>query len=88
MGEQSAALQDPSRASEPARYGIAIDYSGGNQDLATYGRAVYVSTSGDLKVDLVGGSTLTFASLPVGWHPIAVKKIYQTGSTAAGIVVW
>lgn len=67
--------------------GVTIDYSGGDQSLSTYGRAVYVATTGHLKVDLVREGTVTFSNLPVGVYRFAIKKIYQTGSTAAGVVL-
>lgn len=66
-----------------------IDYSGGNQTLSgKQYRGVYVSTTGHLKVDTAAGDTVTFSNLPVGFHKIAVVAIYQTGSTAAGLVLY
>lgn len=68
--------------------GVAIDYSGGDQSLSTYSRAVQVGTAGHLKVDFVRtGTGVTLSNLPVGIHKLAIKKIYQTGSTAAGVVL-
>lgn len=66
---------------------VAINYAGGDQVLTTYGRGIYVSTTGALKVDFVDGSTVTLSALPVGVYRFCVKKIYQTGSTAAGVVL-
>jgi hypothetical protein len=57
-------------------------------DLATPTRGVYVGVSGDLKVDLVGGSTeITFVGLAGGViHPIQARRIYATGTSATNIV--
>ena len=68
--------------------GVAIDYSGGDQSLSVYSRAVYIGTAGHLKVDLVRGDTVTLSNMLAGTvYRIAVKKIYQTGSTAAGVAL-
>jgi hypothetical protein len=49
--------------------------------------AIYVGIDGDLKVDLVGGTTVTFKSLVGGvFHPIRATKVYATGTTARDIV--
>ena len=59
-----------------------------NNDLpARPTRGVYVGTSGDLKVDLKSGTTVTFSSLAAGViHPLQVMRIYATGTTAANIL--
>jgi len=51
--------------------------------------AVYVGTTGDLKVDFWGeGSEITIEGLNAGiWHEINIKKIYGTGTTAGDILV-
>lgn len=68
--------------------GVTIDYSGGDQDLAVYSRAVQIGTAGHLAVDFVrGGTNVVLSNLPLGIHRLAIKKIYQTGSTAAGVVL-
>lgn len=82
-------------ATDPPLDAIPIDYSGGNQDL-TVGRVrgVYISTTGHLKVDMVGRNgiatvAVTFTSLTAGiQHGMQITKIYQTGSTAAGLVLY
>lgn len=49
--------------------------------------AIYVGFEGDVKVDLVGAGTVTLVDLAPGqWHPIAVKKVYDTGTTATNIL--
>lgn len=50
-------------------------------------RSIYVGVSGDVKVDMAGSGTgITYKAMPVGWHPIKVKKIYATGTTATDII--
>lgn len=49
---------------------------------------LYVGTSGNVKVDTLDGETVTFNSLAAGIvHPILVKKVYSTGTTASDILV-
>lgn len=73
---------------DPAVGGVAIDYSGGNQVLATTGRGIYIGTAGHLAVVMHDGSAVTFSNLTAGTvYPFAVKQITQAGSTAAGVVL-
>ncbi len=67
---------------------VAIDYSGGDQSVNVPAFGVYIGTSGHLKVDMLDGSTGTFSNLPVGEWSMAITKIYQTGSTAAGLILY
>lgn len=55
-------------------------------DLATASRALYVGSTGDLRVTTVGGDTVTFADVPVGWHPIRARRVLATSTTATDIV--
>lgn len=51
--------------------------------------ALYVGTTGDIKVDTLGGSPgVIFKTVPVGMFPVAVSKVYSTanGTTAANLV--
>lgn len=54
-------------------------------DLAKTTRAVYIGTAGDLKVDMADGTTGTFNSAE-GLLPIAVTRIYSTGTAAQDIL--
>jgi hypothetical protein len=50
-------------------------------------RAIYVGVSGDVKVDMVDGSTVTFTGLTANaFHPISARRVYSTGTTATGII--
>jgi hypothetical protein len=77
------------RRSDPAQGAVAISYGGGNQTLATESRGVYIGTAGHLVVDMADGTTsVTFSNLAAGTiYPLAITKIYQAGSTAAGVVL-
>jgi hypothetical protein len=50
-------------------------------------KGIYLGVSGDVKVTLSSGSTVTFTGLSSGViHPIAAKRIYSTGTTATNIL--
>ncbi len=56
-------------------------------DLATTARSLYIGGTGDVKVDMADGTTETFAVVPAGTVlPIAVKRVYATGTTATSIL--
>ena len=56
---------------------------------ANNGCVLYIGATGDLKVDTIGGSTVTFDSVPIGFFPVQVKKVYKTLTTAANIIaIW
>ena len=57
-------------------------------DLTEPTRGICFAAAGDLKVDMLNGDTVTFTdgSLAAGAvHPLRVKKVYSTGTTATGI---
>ena len=73
-------------SSSPAKEAFDITPSN-DTDLATPTRGIYVGVSGDLKVDLIGSGTVTFTNLTAGMiHPIAVKRVYATGTDADEII--
>lgn len=73
-------------ASSPALLAFAVTPSN-TVDLAQVTRGIYVGVSGDLKVDMVAGGTVIFVDLAAGMiHPIAAKRIYQTGTDATSII--
>lgn len=59
-------------------------------DLPNVTRGIYVGTSGDVRVDLKGGTTVTFRALAAGLqHGMAVTRVHATGTTATDILaVW
>ena len=49
--------------------------------------AIYIGTSGDIALVLEGSSTaVTYHNAPVGWMPVNVRKVLDTGTTASDIV--
>lgn len=56
-------------------------------DLANPARGLYVGVSGDVKVDMVGGGTVTLKAMAAGViHFLRIKRIYNTGTTATNMV--
>ena len=48
---------------------------------------LFIGVGGDIKVDMVDGSTPTFLNVGNGMFlPIAVKRVYSTGTTATNII--
>jgi hypothetical protein len=73
-------------ATAPAVHAFAITPANG-ADLSFVTRGLYVGVSGDVKVDTLGGDTVTFVGLAAGViHPIRAKRVYATGTTATDIV--
>jgi hypothetical protein len=72
--------------SQPATAAFAITPNDG-ADLAKYTRALYIGVSGDVKVDMIdGGTGIVFKAVAVGILPIAVKRVYATGTAATNII--
>ena len=71
--------------SEPATHAAEITPDN-DEDLAFPTRAIYVGTSGDLKVTMTEGETVTLANCPAGIIPLRVKRIFATGTAASDIV--
>jgi hypothetical protein len=58
-----------------------------NNDLANPTRGIYVGSAGDVAVVMVNGESVTFSTLAAGIvHPIGVKRVKSTGTTAANII--
>lgn len=50
-------------------------------------RMLWVGGAGNVKVDTVGGDTVTFSTVAAGTRlPIQAKKVYSTGTTATLMV--
>jgi hypothetical protein len=54
-------------------------------DLTKVSRAIYIGTTGNLSALMRDGTTLTWASIPVGWYPLRIRRINSTGTTASAI---
>ena len=75
-----------SRAIVPINSAFAITPDD-DVDLIYITRGIYVGVSGDLKVDVKSGDTVTFVGLAAGMiHPIRVKRVYENGTDATSIV--
>lgn len=73
-------------------YPQASDITPSNtEDLPQVSRALYIGTSGDLKVRMTGysnepGNIVTFQNVPVGVFKIRVSRVYESETTASGII--
>ncbi len=80
---------DRSSGLESPGYNAATIIPSDASDLPTASRAIYVGTSGDLNVTLVGGATVTFKNVPAGVLPLRVSRVLATGTSATDLVaVW
>lgn len=55
-------------------------------DLAEISLNLYVGTAGTLKVTMLDGSTVSYGAIAAGRHPLRVKRVWATGTSAANIV--
>lgn len=74
---------------DPARNAELIDVAAADHSCTHTTTAVYVGTSGDIKVDMVGtGTAVVFSNVPTGTVlPIQISKVYTSGTTASTIIV-
>lgn len=66
----------------------ALDVSVTDVTLNRITRGIYIGTSGNLVVQFAGdAASATLSGLAAGvWHPMQVQKIFNSGTTAAGIL--
>lgn len=69
---------------QPAKHAAAITPHDTN-DLTNFPRALVIGTGGTLKVDTVGGETVTL-SVVSSILPLMVTRVYATGTTATDII--
>lgn len=55
-------------------------------DLPEITLSLYVSTAGAAKLTLYDNTTVTYANLSAGRHPLRVRRVWATGTMATGIV--
>lgn len=67
-------------------YIIYVANPASGADDANNGCVLYVGETGDIKVTTIGGSTVTFKAMPVGFVPVQVKKVWATDTTAKDII--
>lgn len=71
--------------STPSTHAVAVSPSD-SADLASVTKGVWVGGVGDLKVTMFGGEAVVFTAVPAGTYlPIAVKRIWSTGTSASNI---
>jgi len=69
----------------PAAAGAAVTPHDTNNIAPT--RGLYVGVSGDVKVVMLDGTTVTFVGLAAGIvHPLTVVRVFSTDTTATNIV--
>lgn len=57
-----------------------------DSDLARKAYALYIGTSGHVRVTTLDGTDVLFSNVPVGILDIAVKRVWSTNTTASTIV--
>lgn len=55
-------------------------------DIAESTISLYVGTAGTLKVTMFDGSVVTYGAIAAGRHPLRVKRVWATGTSATNIV--
>jgi hypothetical protein len=66
---------------------MAIAITPADADLVQHVRALYVGTSGALRVTTVMGNDVTFANLAAGSIlPVSVKRVWTTNTTASNVI--
>jgi hypothetical protein len=55
-------------------------------DLTEITLSLYIGTAGTLKVTMMDGSVVSYAAITAGRHPLRVKRVWQNGTSATGIV--
>ena len=77
-------------SSEGARSGLVISYGGGDQILTKAARGVLITTSGNLTGRLAEDTAdINYAGLLQGTiYPLCFAIVRQTGSTAAGVLLF
>lgn len=80
-------MTDSSRRTSPAGNALALDaLFSDTVDLVTPTRALYVGVTGNIKVIMEGGQTVTLENVPVCVIPLRVQRIFSTGTDASKIV--
>lgn len=69
----------------PARLAVAVTPSDVT-NLSNPTRALYIGGTGNLSVEMYGGGTAVFSSVPVGILPIQVTRVNSTNTTATNIL--
>jgi hypothetical protein len=66
---------------------IATAITPADSDLAAASRALYIGTSGNLRVTTTSGNDVTFANVASGTIlPVSVNRVWATSTTASNII--
>ena len=80
------AMKDASGYDAPASNAFAVTPADGS-NLTHAARALFVGGAGNIKVDTLGGDTVTFTGVVSGAIlPVRILKVYSTDTTATNIV--
>jgi hypothetical protein len=65
----------------------AVAITPADSDLAAASRALYIGTSGNLRVTTTSGNDVTFTNVSSGTIlPVSVKRVWATSTTASNII--
>ena len=48
--------------------------------------AIYVGTSGDIRIKTLRGTVVTLSAVPAGVLPVGAARVYATGTTATSLL--
>lgn len=74
-----------SHFADPAEHAFPITPSD-TAEFDAWAVAIYVGTTGDVRLETWSGEVVTFTNVPVGVLPVCTRRIFATGTTAAGLV--
>lgn len=80
------AMEGPPRTPDSTAEYYAAVTPHDSTDFARPARYLYVGVTGNVAAVRLDGTAVTFANLPVGWHPICCRRVNSTGTTASSIV--
>ncbi len=70
----------------PSKF-VDVDVSAADQVCPGKMVAIYVGTTGNIAIEDFQGNSFTFSSLPVGFHALKAKKILNSGTTSANVII-
>lgn len=75
------------RGSSAPGYGAFAITPNDSADLTRFTDGLYIGGAGNVNVDMISGETVVFTALAVGViHPLQVKRVRSTSTTATNIV--
>lgn len=86
MSEQDPYAQRSTDVASQARALVAVTPDDDN-DLTVDAKALYIGTGGDLTIIPINNDTpVTLANHPIGYCPVQVRRVMETGTDADDIV--